>query len=78
MALSTKEALEILKNNKYAVIISDMKRKESDKEGYILLDEIRKIKNEIYKWWACICVKNSNDFRHLNKNDERFKKNNSK
>lgn len=24
-----------------------MKRKESDKEGYILLDEIRKIKNEI-------------------------------
>lgn len=47
LALSTKEALEILKNNKYAVIISDMKRKESDKEGYILLDEIRKIKNEI-------------------------------
>ena len=46
LALSTKEALEILKNNKYAAIISDMGRKEGDKEGYVLLDRIRKMKNQ--------------------------------
>lgn len=46
LALSTKEALEILKNNKYAAIISDMERKEGDQEGYVLLDKIRKMKNQ--------------------------------
>jgi CheY-like chemotaxis protein len=42
IALSTDEALEMLNNNKYAVIISDMGRKEGPKEGYLLLENIRK------------------------------------
>ncbi|MBY0475234.1 MAG: hypothetical protein K2Q13_09275 [Nitrosomonas sp.] len=38
LALSTNEALDILKTNKFAVIISDMGRKEGPQEGYVLLD----------------------------------------
>lgn len=41
LALSTKEALEILKNNKFAAIISDMERKEGPNEGYVLLEKLR-------------------------------------
>jgi len=41
IALSTDEALELLKANKFAVIISDMGRKEGPKEGYVLLDKLR-------------------------------------
>lgn len=43
LALSTNEAIEILKNNKYAAIISDMGRKEGSQEGYVLLEKIRKL-----------------------------------
>jgi CheY-like chemotaxis protein len=42
IALSTKSALEQLENNKFAVVISDMGRKEGPKEGYVLLDEMQK------------------------------------
>lgn len=42
LALSTNEALELLKHNKYVAIISDMGRKEGDREGYVLLDTIRR------------------------------------
>jgi CheY-like chemotaxis protein len=42
LALSTNEALEILNTIKYAVIISDMGRKEGTKGGYVLLEKIRK------------------------------------
>lgn len=42
LALSTSEAIEILKNNKYAVIISDMGRTEGAQEGYVLLERIRR------------------------------------
>lgn len=42
LALSTDEAIEKLKTNKYAAIISDMGRKEGPQEGYVLLDYIRK------------------------------------
>lgn len=42
LALSTGEALEILNNNKYAAIISDMGRKEGPQEGYVLLEKLRK------------------------------------
>lgn len=42
LALSTNEAMEILNNNKYAAIISDMGRKEGPQEGYLLLEKIRK------------------------------------
>ena len=41
LAHSTKEALEFLKHQKYAAIISDMGRPEGTEEGYVLLDEIR-------------------------------------
>jgi len=42
LSLSTNEALEILKTNKYSAIISDMERKEGPQEGYSLLEKIRK------------------------------------
>lgn len=41
LALSTDEALEILKTNKFAAIISDMGRKEGPQEGYVLLEKLR-------------------------------------
>lgn len=41
LALSTSEALELLRTNKYAAIISDMGRKEGPREGYKLLDAVR-------------------------------------
>jgi len=41
LALSTDEAIENLKTNKYAAIISDMARKEGSQEGYVLLDKLR-------------------------------------
>ena len=46
LALSTEEALQILKHEKFAVIISDMGRKEGPEEGYVLLDELRKSGNK--------------------------------
>jgi len=42
LALSTKEALDSLEHQKYAAIISDMGRPEGPKEGYVLLNEIRR------------------------------------
>ncbi len=42
LALSTDEAFERLSQAKYAVIISDMGRREGPREGYVLLDRLRK------------------------------------
>jgi CheY-like chemotaxis protein len=42
LALSTDEALGILSSGKFAAVISDMGRREGPREGYVLLDEIRK------------------------------------
>lgn len=42
LALSTNEALDLLKRNKYAAIISDMGRQEGPREGYVLLDTLRR------------------------------------
>lgn len=36
-----------MKNNEYALVISDMVRKEGIREGYALLEEIRKNDKEI-------------------------------
>lgn len=47
LALSTNDALEYLKKNKYLAIISDMGRKEGPQEGYVLLDKLRKMGNNI-------------------------------
>ncbi|GER80029.1 MAG: response regulator [Anaerolineales bacterium] len=46
LALSTNEALELLKRNKYAAIISDMGRREGNREGYVLLDTVRQQGNQ--------------------------------
>jgi CheY-like chemotaxis protein len=42
LALSTDEAFERLSHAKYAAIISDMGRREGPREGYVLLDRLRK------------------------------------
>ena len=41
LALSTNEALELVKAIKFAAIISDMGRKEGPQEGFALLDKLR-------------------------------------
>ncbi len=41
LTLSTSDALGLLRDNKYAAIISDMGRREGNREGYVLLDAIR-------------------------------------
>jgi len=41
LALSTKEAFEKLSQIRYATVISDMKRREGPREGYVLLDGLR-------------------------------------
>ena len=41
LALTTKQALQILSQQRFAAIISDMGRKEGPKEGYVLLDALR-------------------------------------
>ena len=41
LAESTNEALEKLRRNQYAAIISDMGRREGPREGYVLLDTLR-------------------------------------
>lgn len=41
LALSTREALDILSGTRFCTVISDMGRKEGPREGYALLDAIR-------------------------------------
>jgi CheY-like chemotaxis protein len=47
LALSTQEALQKLKSNKCVAIISDMGRVEGEREGYVLLKEVRKMNKSI-------------------------------
>lgn len=42
LALSTSEALRLLKHESYRLVISDMGRREGPREGYVLLDTLRK------------------------------------
>ncbi len=42
LALSTNEALRLIKHQTYNLIISDMGRKEGPREGYVLLDTLRR------------------------------------
>jgi CheY-like chemotaxis protein len=46
LATSTNEALDLLERNSYATIISDMGRREGPREGYALLDALRRQGNE--------------------------------
>lgn len=41
LALTTKQALQFMRNNDFSLVISDMGRKEGDREGYVLLKKIR-------------------------------------
>ncbi len=45
LALSTDEALERLSQTRFAAIISDMGRREGPREGYVLLERLRKEKD---------------------------------
>ena len=47
LAESTNQALELLKKEKFAIIISDMARKEGPEEGFILLEKIREKQSDI-------------------------------
>jgi CheY-like chemotaxis protein len=47
LALSTKEALVALAKQQFAAVISDMGRREGPREGYVLLDALRKQDNRI-------------------------------
>jgi CheY-like chemotaxis protein len=46
LALSTDEALALMDRSSFAAVISDMRRKEGPREGYVLLDALRKKSNE--------------------------------
>jgi CheY-like chemotaxis protein len=41
LALSTQQAKDVLKRDRFSAIISDMGRREGPREGYVLLDAIR-------------------------------------
>lgn len=47
LALNTDEALDLIHNNDYVAIISDMGRKEGPQEGYKLLEQIRNLGNNV-------------------------------
>jgi CheY-like chemotaxis protein len=46
LALSTNEALQKLEEQRFAALISDMGRREGPREGYVLLDTIRRQGNQ--------------------------------
>jgi CheY-like chemotaxis protein len=46
LALTTDQALDLTKTNRFAAVISDMGRKEGPREGYKLLGELRNKGNE--------------------------------
>lgn len=46
LVLSTTEALAAMKQQRFAAVISDMGRKEGPKEGYVLLDAMRRDRNQ--------------------------------
>jgi CheY-like chemotaxis protein len=46
LAESTAEALEELRERRFAAVISDMGRREGPREGYALLDKVRSLKDE--------------------------------
>lgn len=67
LALSTQQALHCLKHSEFALIISDMGRKEGKHEGYVLLDAIRKTNNKI----PFIIYAGSRKQEHINETLER-------
>jgi len=46
LSLTTQEALDRLSSSRYAAIISDMGRREGPREGYVLLDTLRRDGNK--------------------------------
>jgi len=47
LVLNTNDAIEVLRTEKFAAIISDMGRKEGNQEGYVLLDKLKGLNNKI-------------------------------
>lgn len=47
LALTTQQAMQYLHHQKFSLIISDMGRKEGPREGYVLLEQVRKIDKDI-------------------------------
>jgi CheY-like chemotaxis protein len=47
LALSTNEALRRVQTDRFAAVISDMGRKEGPREGFVLLDALRAMGNQI-------------------------------
>jgi len=47
LALSTERAMNFLQSNNYSLVISDMGRKEGQREGYVLLKQIRDSGNSV-------------------------------
>ena len=47
LALNTEQALNLMHNNKFSLVISDMGRKEGNNEGYVLLEKIREFDKNI-------------------------------
>ncbi len=47
LALNTEKALNLMHNNKFSLVISDMGRKEGNNEGYVLLEKIREFDENI-------------------------------
>ncbi|NNA57162.1 response regulator [Pseudomonas koreensis] len=45
LAESTTEAIPLLKNQQFDVVITDFKRADDDRGGYTLLDEVKKLPN---------------------------------
>ncbi len=43
LALSTQQALDILRSSRFAAVISDMGRREGPEEGYVLLEALRAV-----------------------------------
>jgi len=60
LAISTNEAMKLLKANKYAAIISDMARNEGPDEGYVLLKKVRQKDKET----PYIIYSSSNSIEH--------------
>ena len=61
LALSTQQALHYMEHDKFALIISDMARKEGNREGYLLLEILREQDKEI----PFIIYANSNKKEHI-------------
>lgn len=67
LALNTEQALKLMNDNKFSLIISDMGRKEGNHEGYVLLEQIRELDKNI----PFIIYAGSNSSEHIKQTIEK-------